>query len=334
MASIHRYLSETQIVWEQFNFSKSEEFSVAELWKGNEDDHDATITIQRKISKQDTSGWLYQTDGNPRWIGTTIKRKCVLRVVWVLRDTKRRLDDIDAVLLEEISVAFRHQLAQNYFQTQYAGIGCTTNETTGEKAYFLCNHPKLAVTWSRNAETGVTSVICIADRCKLNILRDLVGCKFIQDLAHLRIVPALMSTILSSKEIDIEAGGVKKLVREVEVRTKCHEWTGRAKGPTRGDLVGLSARMSGYGSRVESNTRKLGVVLEFCKFIHENLGEEKSVKGRNELRSLNRTLERRTAMQSLDLKYIQYRIRTQKEAVSSCDWNSVDVIAILLVIRG
>jgi hypothetical protein len=319
MASIHRYLSETQIVWEQFNFSKSEDFSVAELWEENEDNHNATITIHRKVSKQDLSGWLYQTDGTTRWIDTAIKRKCVFRIVWVLRDTKRRLDDVDAVLLEEICVAFRHQLAQNYFQTQYAGIGSTTNETTGEKAYFLCNHPKLAVTWSKNAETGVTSVICIADRYKLNILHDLVGCKFIQDLAHLEMVPALMSAILSSKEVDIDAGGVKKLVREVEVRTGYHEWAGRAEGPARGDLVGLSARMSGCGSRIESNTRKLGVISEYCQFIHDNLEEEESGKSKAELLSLNRILERRTAMQTLDLKYIQYRIRTQKEAVSSCN---------------
>jgi hypothetical protein len=317
MASIHHYLSETQEVWEQFRFSPTEDIAVSEIWRSDERRSDATVTIHRKVSKQHLPGWLYQTSENHQWIDINIKRKCLFRVVWVLRDTKQRLNHVDAVLFEEVSVAFRHQLAQNYYKTQYAGIGSTIDEKTGEEIFFLCNHPKLAITWSQGVETGVTSMICVADKYKLDTLQELVGSKFIQDLAHVKMTPALMSAVLSSKEIDIETGGVKKQVREVEVRTGYHEWTGRCDDSAAGDLVGLSAKMSGCGIRTESNIRKLGVITEFSHFVCENSKSEKNGESINKLLSLNRIIERRTAMQTLDLKYSLYRIQTQKEAVSS-----------------
>ncbi|RYN47120.1 hypothetical protein AA0114_g7923 [Alternaria tenuissima] len=189
------------------------------------------------------------------------------------------------------------------------------DQKTGKDVNFLCNHPKLAVTWSHDAELGVTSVICVADRCKLDIMQEMMEQEFVQNLAHHEMTPALMSALMSSKEIDAEVGEVKKLVREVEVRTGYHEWTGRAEDSARGDLVGLSARMSGCGTRVESNARKLGVVAEFGQFIHNHLEDERDFRSKEELLALNCLIEQRTAMQVLDLKYTLSRIRTQKEAL-------------------
>jgi hypothetical protein len=204
----------------------------------------------------------------------------VLRIVWIPCDTKRRVVDINAVLSEEIWAAFRHQLAQTYCTTQYAGIGSTIDQETGQNVYFLCNHPKLAVTWSHDTEIGVTSVICVADRYKIDILQDMMESNFMQNIAHHVMTPALMSALMSSKEIDIEASEVKTLVREVEVRTGYHEWTGRAEDSARGDLIGLSARMSGCGTRVESNTRKLGVIAEFGQFFVTILKKKGTLKAR------------------------------------------------------
>lgn len=180
----------------------------------------------------------------------------------------------------------------------------------------MCNHSKFVFTWSRDAEAGVTSVICVADRSKLDVLQDMMEKEFIQKLAHHEMTPALMSALMSSKEIDVDARTVKKLVREVEERTGYHEWTGRGEDSARGDLVGLSARMSGCGSRIESNIRKSGVIAEFSHFIHKHLEEDKDFERKKELLALNEVIERRTAMQVLNLKYILARIRTQREAVS------------------
>jgi hypothetical protein len=319
MASAHHYLNETQVVWQQFSSSKTEDLAIAEVWRSTEGRPDATISIHRKVSKPELQGWLQQTNGARSWIDTIVKRSCVLRIVWILLDTKRRIVDVDAVLFEEICTAFRHQLAQTYCTTQYAGVGYTIDHETGKNVYFLCNHPKLAVTWSHDIEVCVTSMICVTDRSKLNILQNMMDSKFIQNLAHHETTPALMSALMSSKEIDIEASEVKKLVREVEVRTGYHEWTGRAEDFARDDLVGLSARMSGCGTRIGSNTRKLGVIAEFGHFIRNHLEAGMDVGSKEELLELNHIIERRTAMQALDLKYTFSRIRTQKEAVSNLD---------------
>lgn len=77
--------------------------------------------------------------------------------------------------------------------------------------------------------------------------------------------------------------------------------------------------MSGCGTRVESNARKLGVVAEFGQFIHNHLEDERDFRSKEELLALNCLIEQRTAMQVLDLKYTLSRIRTQKEAVSDPD---------------
>jgi len=317
MASIYHYLCQTQIVWEQLNFSRAETVAVSEIWTANKDKFDVPISIHQQVIKQDLSKWLHQTGGTYIRTDDTIERRCVFRMVRVLRDAKSRITDVDGGLFEDISVAFRHQLAQKYCETQYAGIGSIIDEDTSGEVYFLCTHPKLAVTWSQDAETGVTSVICLTDRSKLNILQDLVGSRFIQDLTHLRTMPALMCALMISKEVDVKKGNVRKLVRQVEVRTGYHEWTLRAEDSAQGDLVEMSARMSGCGIRIESNTRPLALNVELGQFLRENMEEGNDANSRDKLLPLIRVIERRTAMQVLDLKYIQSRIRTQKEAVSS-----------------
>jgi hypothetical protein len=316
MASIHQYLNETQVVWQRFSPSKARHVAVTEIWRNNNEGSDTTIPVHQTIDKQELPGWLRQTIGHAEDLETAVQKQCAFRIVWISCDTKRRIVDIDAVLFEEICTAFRHQMAQVYCKTQYAGVGSIADQATGIDVYFLCNHPKLAVTWSRDPATGITSMICVADRRKLDILQDMMESKFVQELAHNKLTPALMCALLSSKEVDIETCEVKRVVREVEVRTGYHEWTGRGEESACGDLVGLSARMSGCGARVESNTRKLGVITEFSKFIRDRLEDEKNIKEKDELLALNVIIERRTAMQVLDLKYSISRIRTQKEAVS------------------
>jgi hypothetical protein len=317
MASIHQYFNETQVVWQPFGFSKTGNVAVTEVWRQNEDIADITFPIHQTISKQELPGWLRQTSSKLVPPETPVQRHCVLRIVWILCEQKRRIFDVDAVLFAEICAAFRHQLAQVYCKTQYVGVGSIVDQGTGKDVYFLCNYPKLVVTWSQDPVIGVTSMICVADRRKLDILQDMMENKFVQELAHNKLTPALVSALLISKEIDIVTCEVKRVVREVELRTGYHEWTGRDEDSAGGDLVGLLARMSGWGAKVESSTRKLGVIAEFSKFIRDQLEDEKNIKEKDELLALNLIIERRTAMQVLNLKYSISRIRTQKEAVSS-----------------
>ncbi|CAN9426278.1 unnamed protein product [Alternaria alternata] len=301
MASVHHYLNQAQVIWQQFSSSAVEHVAVTEIWRTKEKIRNATISIHREVSKPELSSWLQHTNGVGSHTEPAVEKHCVLRVVWVHFEKKQRIIDIDAVFFEELCAAFRHQPAQTYCKTQYAGIGSTIDQETGRSIHFLCNHSKFVFTWSRDAEAGVTSVICVADRSKLDVLQDMMEKEFIQKLAHHEMTPALMSALMSSKEIDVDARTVKKLVREVEERTGYHEWTGRGEDSARGDLVGLSARMSGCGSRIESNIRKSGVIAEFSHFIHKHLEEDKDFERKKELLALNEVIERRTAMQLFNL---------------------------------
>ncbi|KAF2439511.1 hypothetical protein P171DRAFT_476680 [Karstenula rhodostoma CBS 690.94] len=313
MASIQHYLSDSQIVWESFDFSACNEFSVSEVWVDKEYATTTTV-LHRKVANPQAKEWLHQTDGSNSWLVGQENQRCALRIVWIHHDTKRRLDNIDQGIFQELCRTFDHELAQSFLRTQYAGIGTIDSTTLGE-THFLCNHPKLAVTWSQDAKSKVVSVICTADRFKLDTLQGLMGCQFTHELAQWNILPALMCSILSSKEVDIEAGDVKRVVRQIEVRTGYHEWTSRSEGPARGDLVSLSARITGSGSRIASNTRKLGVIADYCRFIRMRVCKGEVGAGPSGIEAILGAVEHRTAMQTLDLKYIQHRVQSQKEAL-------------------
>jgi hypothetical protein len=328
MASVHHYLNQTLGVWQQYSSSTVERVAVTEIWRTNEKTRNATTSIHREVSKPELSSWLQHTNGTNPHNEPAVEKNCVLRVVWVHFEKKQRIIDIDAVFFEQLCAAFRHQTAQTYCRTQYAGIGSTIDQETGKSIHFLCNHAKFVFTWSHDAEVGITSVICVADRSKLNVLQDMMEKEFVRNLAHHEMTPALMSALMSSKEIDVDARNVKKLVREVEERTGYHEWTSPGEGSARGDLVGLSARMSGCESRIESNIRKSGVIAEFSHFIHNHLEDDKNFEHKKELLVLYEVIERRTAMQVLSLKYILARIRAQKEAVSDAKYSDTITIPV------
>ncbi|CAN9413095.1 unnamed protein product [Alternaria sp. RS040] len=331
MASVHHYLNETHVAWQPFSSSDVEHVAVTEIWKTNEKIPNATTSVHRKVSKPELSSWLQHTDGTNSHTESAVERNCVLRVVWVHFDKKQRIVDVNAVFFEQLCAAFRHQSAQTYCRTQYAGIGSINDQDTGKSVNFLCNHSKFVFTWSHDAETGVTSVICVAERRKLDVLQDMTENEFIQKLAHHEMTPALMSALMTSKEIDLDAREIKKQVQGVEERTGYHEWTVHPEESAKGDLVGLSARMSGCGSRIEGDIRRSGVVTEFNRFIRNYLEDEKNHGSKKELSALNEVIEIRTAMQVLELKYILSRIRTQKEAlfnlISANDSTSAQHIA-------
>lgn len=326
MASVHHFLNETHVAWKQSLYSRRQDIAVTEIWRSNDEESQATDPVHRRISRQDVSGWSQQTLGTRSRGAPTTGSRCVLRTVWILQDTQQRIIDVDGILFEEVCAAFGHQLAQTYCTTQYAGIGSTINET-GQKVYYLCQYPKLAVTWSHDAEAGTTSVLFVADRLKLKTLQAMIESKFVQSLAHHKMTPALMAVLMRSNEMDIKAIAAKNLVREVEVRTGYHEWTQRAEVSARGKLIDLAARMSGCGIRTESNTQKLGVIVEFNSFIQKCLEEEKNdTTSKDELLALNRIIQQRTTMQVLDLRAIAFRIRTQKEAVSDTNHSKVTAL--------
>jgi hypothetical protein len=223
--------------------------------------------------------------------------------------------DVDASLFRRVCLAFNQLLPFQYSRTQAAGIGFVTDKDTSRRAYFFCNHPKIAMTWAQEPDCGVTSVICVADAPKLQTMQDLLQCRFIQDLTHLEMTPGLVCAIMCSKDIDTVIEKAKANVREVEVRTGYHNWDNRSEKAAQGDLIDLSAKMSGGGGKAASSKRKLVVLEALNRFIVERCVAS-SVAGNEDLLSVVATLKQRATMQKIDVEYTQYRAQTQKEAVS------------------
>jgi hypothetical protein len=270
--------------------------------------------LHHTVNNGDLSTWLNETN-TPQSLDPTLKKeKCVLRVAWIPHDRKQGLNDVGAGILEELTRAFHHQLAQARFRATFAGAASLTEPSNGRRTYYFCNHPHLAVTWSQCTISGLTSVICIAEQKKIVILQDLLTCQFIQASANLELTPALMCSILCCREIDYLLNTIKQQVRQTEVRTGHHGFMSRSEPPATGDLLGISADMSGCVSNLAVVTRRLGVLRELNRFIVGGVANSPALK---ELISNVKAIQHHSVMQRLDAEFFTRRAQIQRDAVSA-----------------
>ena len=101
------------------------------------------------------------------------------------------------------------------------------------------------------------------------MLQDLVTCHFAQELASAETFPVLLCMILLCREVDNLLIDVKNQVRQAEVRTGHHRFANRFEMPASGDLVQLSAAMSGCMSNLAVLTRRLGVLAMMQKWTDD-----------------------------------------------------------------
>ena len=312
MASIDHYFASRQSFWGEFSSSSKSVLAVSEVWHstGSNAEHKA---LHRTVNNGQLSTWLEDTETSQLRDATLHDRKCVLRVAWIPHDRRKGLNDVGAGVLEELTQAFHHELAQTRFRATFAGAAALTEPSSGRRTYYFCNHPRLAVTWSQCAGSGPTSVICIAEPKKMVILRDLLSCQFIQALAIFELVPALMCSILCCREIDHLLNTIKQQVRQTEVRTGHHGFMSRGEPPATGDLVRLSADMSGCMSNLAVATRRLGVLRELNRFIADGVPSSSALR---ELTSNVKAIQQHSIMQKLDVEFFARRAQIQRDAVS------------------
>lgn len=148
-----------------------------------------------------------------------------------------------------LSLQIRHRAT-------FSSIASLIEPANKSQTYYIYNSPNLALTWSKCPTSGLTSVICIAHPKKTDILQDLLSCQFIQDLCHLDLLPELLCSIFLRQEVDSRLSSVKQIVRQEVYRTGHHNLTCRSERPATGDLLRLSAEMSGCMANIESNIRK------------------------------------------------------------------------------
>ena len=313
MASIDHYFASRQCLWGEFSSSNKGFLTVSEVWhsKGSNTEYEA---LHRTVNNEDLSTWLDDTRNSQDMDATVKDKSCVLRVAWVPHDRKRGLNDVGAGILEELNRVCHHQLAHARFRATFAGAASLTEPSNGRRTHYICNHPHLAVTWSQCKVSGLTSVICIAEKKKIDILQDLLSCHFIQALANLELIPALMCSILFCREIDDLLNRIKQQVRKTEVRTGHHGFMSRSEPPATGDLLRLSADMSGCISNLAVATRKLGVLRELNSFTADEAVNSPALK---ELLSNVNALQQHSVMQTLDVEFLARRAQVQRDAVST-----------------
>src|SRR5262249_6890804 len=120
---------------------------------------------------------------------------------------------------------------------------------------------------------------------------------------------------------------IKQQVREVEVRTGYHRWSGRHERAAPGDLASLSAIMSGCATKMASVSRKTRGVKEMQKFVLDQVEQpvvdwkgdadegRRRETGKVMLRDCVALLQRRARMQEVDTDFFQHRIKIQLTAV-------------------
>lgn len=322
MASIDHYFASRNCLWGEFSSSNKDILTVSEVWhsEGSNNQHKA---LHRTINNGELSKWLDNTNSSKPVDTTLNDKRCVLRVAWIPHYRKSRLNDVGAGILEELTRAFHHQLAQTRFRATFAGAASLTEPFNGRRTHYFCNHPHLAVTWSQCTVSGLTSVICIAEQNKIVILQDLLSCQFIQALANLEFIPALMCSILCCRQTDHLINSIKQQIRQTEVRTGHHGFMTRTEPSATGDLLRLSADMSGCISNLAVVTRRLGVLRELNKFTADgevNFRKEKDLNkvdaAHKDLISNVKAIQQHCIMQKLDVDCFARRAQIQRDAVS------------------
>lgn len=323
MTSLDHYLASRQCLWDKASSSGNDFVSVSEIFQSRcpKSDHQ---TLHQTLRNHELQGWL-EDPINCHSVaeGPNGKRR-VLRIVWIPHDKRSGVNDVGDGVLEHLTSTFNHELAQARFRATFHGAGSVVEPSTGRHAFYFCKHPHLAVTWSQDPSSGLTSVICIAQQKKIEILRDLASCQFIQALAALVHVPALMCSILCYREIDGLMNNIKQQIRQTEVRTGHHRFTTRVERPATGELLMLSAEMSGVLSRLSVITRRLGIMRELENFTFEEV--ERVRKGANSCEEnviidefvMNvKSIQRNSVLQKLDTECFTCRAQIQQDAVSS-----------------
>jgi hypothetical protein len=317
MNSLHQFLGQGNKLWESLQTSATETLEVSEIWQSEPEP--ATLrTVHRPILQTGISKWLQDTRSE---VPNSQGQQCLLRVVWITRLVKQRLDDVAATALAEVTKAFDQELAQEYCASCYSGVGTLPQTPRGTRSYFFCTHPKIALSWSQERNSTTTNVICIAEESKIRTMRESLECSFVQIQADHGMVVGLICSILLSREIDTAQSTIKQKVREVEVRTGYHEWQSRSESPALGDLESLSATMSGCGTRTAALIRKIEVLQQLTSFTSEQFAQSRddhrhTILKRQEFEAHLETLVRRAKMQQIDANFFALRTKTQLTAVS------------------
>lgn len=322
MTSLDHYLASRQCLWDKASSSGNDFVSVSEILQSRcpQSDH---RTLHRTLRNDELPTWLQDTNNSPSIYVDSNRERRVLRLAWIPHDRRSAVNDVGDGVLELLTHTFNHELAQARFRAAFHGAGSVVEPSTGRRAFYFCKHPHLAVTWSQDSSSGLTSVICIAQQQKVDILRDLVSCQFIQALATIPHLPALMCSILCYREINSRMNHVKQQIRQTEVRTGHHVFATRVERPATGELLLVSADMSGCLARLAIVMRNLGIMRELETLAFEEVDRLRKAASSCEENAVIdkfltnlKSIQNNSVLQKLDTECFTCRAQIQQDAVS------------------
>lgn len=322
MTSIDEYFATRQSLWGRFLSCDNPFIVVTEVIRPGPQGCSKS-TVHRRLRNQDLPSWLEEANGSPGTEASPENERCTLRIAWIPHDRTTGINNVGHGILEMVTDSFQQQLAQSRFRSTFAGASSLIEPSDGSRSYYICNHPHMAITWSRCKPLGALNVICIAQQRKIDIFQDLVSCSFFQALASIELAPSLMCLILVCREVDGTLNKIKYQVRQTEVRTGHHDFMSRSEPPAPGDLIRLLAEMSGCLSNLAVLNRRLAVLDELKSFttnelakLQKDADEPRKKEAITEFASSIQTIQQHSAMQRHDTDFFTRRAEIQRDAVS------------------
>ena len=317
MDSLLAFLSTNDQIWAHYDTTQRAELDVSEL--RCEPDNTSFRTFHRTLQPSETEGWLTvpSDEGVQRPNGS-----CTLRVVWISRDRFQNVDDVAAHQLAHVLEAFELKMAYDYTRTTFATtVALHEDHAIPRRVYAVCMHPKLSLVWRH--DNGSTRAILFADSASVQDFKSILDSQWC--FAHDPAFMAFVCALKLGREIDQEQDKVKQEIREVEVRTGYHRWSGRKESRAMGDLSLLAARMSGCTTKMASATRKTQVVKQLIELVLDGIKTSTSTQNAiapndakaatSELLAATELLGSRAHMQAVDTEFVQHRISAQVTAL-------------------
>ncbi|KAH7130837.1 hypothetical protein EDB81DRAFT_807573 [Dactylonectria macrodidyma] len=269
--------------------------------------------------------------------------------------------------LRRILSDFGLELAHNYAMSCVAGVAALPPQSKPNgivDTYTLVYRPKLAAIWSFTrpassaASTGQPSSTSVSTRNSSSthfptqaiILagkneRDKLGliCKrwksWDSALTSHAMFPAFLCGLIMSHEVDETQNTIKQQVRQVEVRTGHHNFASRQEQPAAGSMGQLSAKMSGFATKLASTRRKIKVARELQEFMlaHEKKGPAATrvanVAAVTLIEHHAKLMDNRLRMQLLDNEFILERVNIQLNTIFNliAQEDSISMKALALV---
>ncbi|KAK0385987.1 hypothetical protein NLU13_5706 [Sarocladium strictum] len=317
----------------------SSDVEATEAWYNHET---GRVNVQdRTVLTSELAGWLQQTS-KPSNSGL---ETLVMRLVWVRVDPEKRHFNVSQSTREVLLKAFGLRLAYDYFQSFVTGVTKLPDEVTSNglrETYAFSYAPKLAAIWSAShrpppfrCSTLTQGLVFVRESARssrseqrvIQMLRQSLTHRWEPGLISHHLFPAYLIAFLLGIQIDHTQQDIKKKVQSLESRTGYHDFATRQEEAAMGFKQELSAKASGYSTKLASVERKSKTIHQLLTFISRRLSASEASDCLNPLDACV-TAETKALLQSqidalqyrhdgqvLDTQYIVKRVDIQIQAL-------------------